>query len=316
MNITYPVLIEDEERSANNLLGITGFPTNIIINGIPNDPLYEQWEIIHKSSGFPLNEEDQPAYLDEYKRFIESVSQTESPIIRLSSNSPIYFPGDELNVSMRLKYYGAEKQADIFIALMANEYLYFFPSWVRNAVANTKKLEYGYDETTQLLENVPISENIPEGTYTVMAIAAGVGTFTPISNLSSLDFRISHESKGSMKAFFEENPVYKSPTSNSWAFKVFIENTGSFDIGMDLFHIETYDDGGKLINTQDAIKEFHKWFKLLGNILPAGVITNVELTFSSQDITRGGLELYFKGKDENGFEVETRTERLSLLPPE
>jgi hypothetical protein len=313
-NLTYPVLIENDNDTVSTMLGMKGsVPTNVIINGVVNDPLYDQWEIIYKSTGFPLTAENQTAYLNEYKENLNKISITNDPILRLSTNQNLFFPSDRMNASIRVKYYGVPASSDLYVALLAFGNLFFFPTWTSDVQSTPFELATGFDRTIKILESIPISKDIPEATYSLLSVTAARGTYNPTSNISKLDFSVSHQIKGSMKTYFKDNPVYRDPETQKWIFTIYLENTGDYDISMDEFTMETFDADGNSLGAQSYIDNFHIWFKLLGRILPAGEIAEANLNADFPSMERAGVELYFKGKDTNNFDVETRSERLLLL---
>jgi len=312
-NLTYPVLIEDESDTLSINLGVKGIvPSNVIINGVANDPNYDQWEVIYKGSGFPYNNPDaEMQYVEMYRSYIDKVTTTEDPILRIKTDQNNYFPGEELNANLRVKYFGQLPDMDVYSALAAFGQLYFYPNWTKNPEPTSLNLVYGYDETFDLLTGLSISTFIPEGTYTLLAISTETGTLNPISPLSQVDFNIYHQR--SMKAYFKENPVYQDAETGKWSFTIYLESTWKYDIGMTEFKIETFDSEGLSLGVSDYISEFHKWFKLLGRILPAEAIAEASLTYTPNNKECEGLEIYFKGIDENDVEVEAKTERLELL---
>ena len=295
------------------MLGVKGIvPSNVIINGVLNDPRYDQWEVIFKESGFPYNNPEwEMIYVEEYRSFMDQIDPTDNPILRFISNQTKFFPGDQLNVNLRIKYYGTLPSADLYVALTAFGNLYFYPEWTKDPSLTTLTLDYGFDKTFELLKDISISESIPEGTYSLLSVTTEPGTTNFIGNVSQFDFKVTHQRL--LIAYFKDNPVYKNPEDESWTLTIYIENMSDFDISMNEFVGETFDSDGNKISSDDLVKEFHKWFQLLGRKLSAGEKAEASISVKLGDNESGGVEFYFMGKDENGTEIEAKTERLQLL---
>jgi thiol-disulfide isomerase/thioredoxin len=310
VGITYPVLM-DYYRVAYKQIKPTGYsvPHVCIVNGVPNDIEHEQWEILYVKAGFSTG------ITTEYRNIIDGITPSDKPFLSFTTNQTKYFPGDSLSASLKAKYYGELTNIDLYVALSAFGQLYFYPSWTKNPYANQITTNGGYNNEFTLLNQIPVSTSLPEGTYSFLAICTETGTLNILGNLAQTSFEISHTTKGSMKTYFDANPVYFDPVKAYWAFKLYIENTGPADIVIDKFTLEFFDEEGISTGVSDYLKSFSKWFNTFGNFIPIGGTYYAGLTITLGDHHKGGAKFYFHGIDKkNNAEVEATSEYLELLP--
>jgi len=303
--VSYPIMM-DYERVAWDMTGSTSIPHLVVINGTPNDPVYQQWEVLYGESGY--------GGPDTIRSFVDSINPSTDPLLKFSTNQKAYFPGDQLSASLNVRYFGGLPTFDLYVAIMAFGQIIFYPSWTNTPEATPLIISPRFNQDFDILDRIPITKQLPEGTYSLLAICAESGTYNPISALAQHDFNIVHEGKGEMKAYFKDNPVYKDPASGRWPFTVYLENTGNTEITIDTMTIEFFDEDGNSTGVQDYSSNFASWFKALGGILGVGKTLEATLSISLGGDS-GGAQFYFHGVDQNGADVETTSERLDLLPP-
>ncbi|MBU1625973.1 hypothetical protein KKB18_01245 [bacterium] len=306
--LTYPILIEDGggQGIGVSLFGTSGYPNNVIINGIPNDPNYQQWEVIYLGAGFTQS------YIDVYKGIIDGVTQTTDPILNFKTNQNIYFPGDTLSASLNVRYYGEMPTVDLYAAIMAFGQIIFYPSWTNTAEANQLIVAGGFNQDFPILNRIPISTGLPEGTYSLLSICARSGTLNPVGELEKLDFNVSHAVKGSMKTYFKDNPVYQTSSGGSVPLVIYLENTGPQNITIDTFEIDTFDAEGNFQGTQDASSDFSSWFNVPDSILTVGLTASANLQFKNPNNIERQAQFYFHGIDKNDGDVEVTSEKLIM----
>jgi len=304
--VSFPIFM-DYDLVAWNMVDSNYIPNLVVINGIPNDPNYKLWEVTYGEVGY-----EDP---DEIRNFVDSIYPSYDPLLIFSINKMTYFPGDSINSSLNLRYFGELKGFDLYVALSVLDQIYFYPSWTNNLEANNLATEIGYNQDFDILKNITITKNIPEYTYYLLAICAESGTYNPVSDIEQINFEIKHEPEASMTCYFSDNPVYfnSNPGIEGWAFIVFIENTGSTNIQIDKMTIEYFDENKISTNLEDCTGNFAKWFTALGNSLPVGYKRQTTLRIRI-DSDSGWVQFYFHGKGKNGAEVETTSEMLQLLP--
>jgi hypothetical protein len=311
--ITYPIWIEDA-KGASTSIGksiidvSSGYPTNAIINGTTAID-HEQWEVLYKEAGFT------ESYIDTYKSIIDAVYPTNKPILSIQANQQVFAPGDSLTASLRLQYYGPNSSFDYYTALSAFGNLFFYPNWTTTPASNTLIVSSGYDATLKLLDGIPISNNIPEGTYSLLAIAANTGTLNPITPLIQQNFTIKYDAHSGIETYFKNNPVYMNIGDKRYHFTIYLENTGNIDIKIDTCIIYYFDaQGNALGDPQDASSDFATWFNLTDGVLLAGYKAEVKTLSIGAGTTpvEKGAEFYFSGYDQRNRKVEVRSERLNM----
>jgi thiol-disulfide isomerase/thioredoxin len=305
-NISYPILM-DYNRDAYNQIMPSGYsiPHLAIINGIKNDANFDQWEIMFVESGF--------GGAELIRSYVDKIIPRLDPILKLTTNQKAYFPGDQLDSNLRIKYYGSDLSFDLYVALLAGGNLFFYPSWTTQVEKTPISVTPDLDQKLKIVQGVPISKSIPEGTYSILAITAKSGTLEPNSRLVQADFNVVHEAKGSMTSYFENNPVYKDTSTGRWPFTVYIENTGNTQITIDKFTLEFFDENGVSTGVQDYTTSFAGWFGLLNSILPVSAKSSATLTITLGTATKGGAQFYFHGLDQNNADVEATSEILQML---
>jgi hypothetical protein len=309
-NLTYPMWIENAQGNGLGvtLFGTTGYPNNVIINGIPNDPNHQQWEIIYKGAGYA------DSLIGTYKSAIDEIAPNDKPMLSIMTNQTAFSPGDTLNADLRVQYYGPNSSFDYYAALLAFGNLFFYPSWTSQAHANTLIVSSGFDTTYKMLENIPISKDIPEGRYSLLTIAAETGTLNPIGQLVQQDFKVMYKVISKLGTSFKDNPVFPSGSPARFHFTIYLENKGNNNITIDSFNIDYYDAAGLFTSTQDASADFAEWFSLPGNLIPVGFKAEVSILSigAGSPPTEKGAEFDFVGHDERNQPVEIRSERLLM----
>jgi hypothetical protein len=304
--ISYPVLMDYYRDVYSQLKPVYwDGPYIAVINGIPNDTVYDQWEIIYIESEYENCEI--------IKSYIDSIAPTDDPILQLQMNENTLRLGDELFASIRVKYFGKLKAFDLYIALNAVGQLFFYPNWSCSPEAYPLHETTNMDVTFPILNNITISTTFSEGSYSFLSIASEPNEFNPISDLITYDFEVLHQPnfKG-LDVYFEENPVYKNPDSGMWPFKIFLENNRNSDITLETWTLELFDLEDTHISTMDWSMML-PMFRLANNLLPLGDTASLQYSFSRWDYFYGGsIEFMFKGSDQNNNTVETSSERLYL----
>jgi len=303
--VSYPMMM-DYERVAWDMTGSSSIPHMVVINGIPNDPNYMQWEVLFGESGY--------GGPDTIRGYVDSINPSFDPLLNFSTNQGTYFPGDSLSANFNLRYYGQSPSMDLYVALSAFDQIIFYPNWSSTLSASQLLMSRGYNEDFAILSRIPISTDLPEGTYSLLAICAESGTYNPISDLAQLDFNISHSEKGEMRSYFKDNPVYKDPESGRWPFTINLENTGPTDITIDMMTLEFFDTDGTSTGVQDYSANFPQWFSALGGLVATGKTVSATLNIQLGSNESGKAQFYFHGVDENSAEVETTSDVLDLLP--
>ena len=310
VGISYPVLM-DYYRVAYKQIKPTGYsiPHVCIVNGVPNDINHEQWEILYVKSGYSSG------ITSDYRDIIDQIAPSDKPFLSFSTNQTKYFPKDNISASLKVRYFGDLPAIDLYVALSAFGQFYFYPTWNKNPQANEIITEGGYSNDFILLDQVPVSTVIPEGTYSLMAVCTETGTYNILGYLKQISFDISHKTKGSMRAYFDENPVYFDPVNENWPFKLYLENTGPTNIAIDKFTLEFFDEEGISTGVSDYTRNFTEWFNTFIKLLPVGETYYAVLNITMGTRESGGALFYFHGIDKkNDVEVETTTEYLELLP--
>ena len=282
-----------------------GGPYIVVINGILDDPVYDLWEIIYIESEY----ED----CENIKNYIDSITPTDVPILKLQTNENTLRLGDELSASIRVKYFGNLKAFDLYIALNAWDQLFFYPNWSINPEPYQLNETNNMDMTLPILKDITISRAFPEGSYSFLSIASEPDKFNPICELVTCDFNVLHQPnfKG-LDVYFGENPVYKNPDTGIWPIKIFIENKRNSDITIETWIMELFDLEDTHVLTLDW-SAMLSMFNLNDNILPSGDTASLQYSFTRWDYFYGGsIEFTFKGTDENKNPVETISERLYL----
>jgi thiol-disulfide isomerase/thioredoxin len=306
--VSYPMLM-DYYRVAWDMTGSTSIPHMVVINGIPNDPVYQQWEVLFGESGY--------GGPDDIRMHVDSIAPSYDPLLNFSANQKTYFPGDTLSANLNVRYFGEKPVFDLYVALTAFGQLIFYPNWTKTPEASPLIMNPEFNEDFTILDRIPISKALPEGTYTLLSICADSGTLDPISDLAQLDFKVLHEGKGSMETYFTDNPVYtiEDQGVKKVPLEIFLENTGDVDITIDTFTIDTYDADGNYQGTQDASSDFPKWFKdISSGVLEVGQTTSANLQFGNSANLERQAQFYFHGIAANGGDVEVTSEKLIMLP--
>ena len=309
VGISYPILM-DYYHEAYDQLQPSGYeiPHLCIINGVPNDLKYEPWEILYSEVGYRGSQ-----IIKSLREIIDEVAPSDFIKLKISTNWKFPVPGDDLSAFMNTRYYGELDTIDVYCALMVLGELFFYPTWTNSPEATKINVNKSYDETITLFSGLPITKNIPQGTYSILGIAAEHEKLLPICELAKRDFTVIHAPIREMETYFEENPTYYEIGHSSY-FNIYLNNRGNIDLTIKSFSIELFDKKGKEIGSQDLTESFSEWFELTESVLPAGVTAMANISISMSEPVKKGAIFYFTEKDEKEYEVSIQSEKLIMIP--